>query len=584
MRSVVQSGLICLSLCFAVSITSAKEVASTPAKLDLPDSVREYLAAKYFDECEPGDARIEKAVEVLQVPDAILAHIRTDDWEAGQLENFATNKLHLIVKASNGETHSIVFRDGQKRSDRKLTPERERVLRRLYSDAAFGAPEAAELVDARRKLDPTKVLEQAIAGLDDKHALDEDTLKRARENLKAAKGGGTELAIALAALGAGEHPIANRWAAVWLVSRMDKMDFDREDSALSINDLETMDARTFYEDVFYATKARLEFAWGTKCGDADFLQQVLSPRGTGEPLQRWRRHFFEALEPELRSMKDGDAGKAIDLARSAAYDFFQYEGDTTWEDFGMLTALAVHEGRCEDCSNVENCMLRAAGLPAAQAFTPWWGAGDGNHAWTVIPSIDGGKNGNGGKAVKVYLKTWDKLEDITAVNTEVMDVAIELDEAATGEKAALCVWNHEEWRVVARSKIDGHKVTFKDVGRRRSFVLCVQADDSKDRLVALVDGKQINLDNPATPDAGKEAFECEFEKACDLGEFQPDEDYTVYVHTLEGWQEVDSARVSTGAVSFTCDPSRLYRVVGAGINARPFTAKLGVDGPVLTRF
>ncbi|MCA8914040.1 MAG: hypothetical protein KDB90_01410 [Planctomycetes bacterium] len=584
MRSVVQSGLICLSLCFAVSITSAKEVDSTPAGLDLPDSVREYLAAKYFDECEPGDARIDKAVEVLQVPDAILAHIRINEWEAGQLENFATNKLHLIVTASNGETHSIVFRDGRKRSDRKLTSERERVLRRLYSDTAFGAPEAAELVDARRKLDPTRVLEQAISVLDDKHALDEDTLKRARENLKAAKDGGAELAIALSALGAGEHPIANQWAAVWLISRMDTMDFDREDSDLSVKDLQTMDARTFYENVFYATKARLDFPWGRKCEDKDFLQQVLSPRGTGEPLQRWRRHFFEALEPELRELKEGDAQKAIDLARGATYDFFQYEGDTTWEDFGMLTALAVHEGRCEDCSNVENCMLRAAGFPAAQAFTPWWGHGDGNHAWTVIPSIDGAKNGNGGKAVKVYLKTWDKLEDITAVNTDVMDVTVTLDEGVTGEKAALCVWNHDEWRVVARSKIEGRKVTFKDVGKRRDFILCVQAEASKDRLIALVAGKQVELANPAGTDAGKDAFDCELEKACDLGEFQPEEEYTVYVHTADGWKEVDSTRVSTGAISFSCDPQRLYRIVGAGINSRPFIGAKGDDGPKLTRF
>ncbi|MCB9894057.1 MAG: transglutaminase domain-containing protein [Planctomycetes bacterium] len=584
MRSVVQSGLICLLLCGLVSTAYANEADPKPTKLDLPQSVREYLASKYFDECDPDDARIDKAVEVLEVPEIILTHIRANEWERGQLENFATNKLHLLVKPASGDTRSIVFRDGRKRSDRSLTPERERVLRRLYSEAAFSAPEADELIEARRKLDPAKVLEKSIAALDDKHNLDDETLKRARENMMAAKGEGIELAVALAALGVSEHPIANQWAGVWLISRMNAMDFDREDTELSVNDLQTMDARTFYENVLYATKARLEYPWGRKCEDADFLQQVLSPRGTGEPLQRWRRHFFEALAPELRELKEGDANKAVDLARAATYDFFQYEGDTTWEDFGMLTALAVHEGRCEDCSNVENCMLRAAGLPAAQAFTPWWGAGDGNHAWTVIPSIDGGKNGNGGKAVKVYLKTWDKLEDITGVNTEVMEVNVELDEGVSGEKAALCVWNHDEWRVVARSKIEGRNVTFKDVGRRRNFVLCVQADDSTDRLVTLIEGKQVDLANPAGTEAGKDAFECELEKACDLGEFQPDEEYTVYVHTSAGWQEVDSTRVSTGAISFTCDPQRLYRVIGAGINSRPFTAKAGSDGPVLTRY
>ena len=573
-------------LILAIALLPVLLLAANPAAQDapgteLPDTVREYLASKYFDDCDPADARIDNGTEVLRVPESILVHVRQDKWETGQLENFATNKLHLLVTCANGDVRSIVFREGRKRNDRKLTPARERVLRRLYSDSAFKAPEADELRDVRRKLNPTKVLEEAIAALDEKHALDDDTLKRARENLLKAKGGGIELAMAMQALSATEHALENCWAGVWLISRLDVMDFDREESKQSVNDLQTMDARTFFENVFYATKSRNDFPWARACGDDDFLQQVLSPRGTGEPLQRWRRHFYEALEPELRELTADDAAKAIDLARSATYDFFQYEGNTTWEDFGMLTALAVHEGRCEDCSNVENCMLRAAGLPAAQAFTPWWGHGDGNHAWTVIPSVDGGKNGNGLKAVKVYLKTWDKLEDITAVNTDVLDVTLELDKGVSGEKASLCVWNHEEWRVVARSKIEGRKVTFKDVGKKRNFVLCVQAADSASRLITIVDGKVTELNNGPATEPG---FECEFEKSGDMGEFQPDEEYTVYVHDGDTWAEVESTRVATGAISFECNPGRLYRIEGKGINARPLTAAKGEDGPMLTRY
>ena len=520
------------------------------------------------------------------MPEAILSHIRENEWESGQLENFATDKLQLILTTPSGEVHSLVFRDGKKRNDRKLTPERARVLRRLYSDEAFSAPEAKPLADVRKvQLDkPSVVLEAAIKALDDKHKLDDETLQRARKNMTAARKGGAELAIALAALGATAHAVDNQWAGIWLISRLDRMGFWREEDEGSIEDLQGMDARTFYENVVYATKARLELPWGGKCSDKDFLQQVLSPRGTGEPLQRWRKHYYCALEPELKNLKEGDADKAIALARGAAYDFFQYYGDTTWEDFGMLTALAVHEGRCEDCSNVENCMLRAAGLPAAQAFTPWWGRGNGNHAWTVIPSIDGGKNGNGRKAVKVYLKTWDKLEDITAVNTTVIDLPVELDEGVKGEKAELNVWNADEWRLVARSEIEGSKVTFKDVGASLPFVLLVSAEGSTDRLLTIVDGKVNLLNNAADTKPGADVFALEFEKGCDLGEFEPDEDYVIYMQTSDGWQEVEGERPSTGGLSFQCDPHRLYRIEGAGINARPFTAKAGEDGPVVTRF
>jgi hypothetical protein len=563
------SCLALLALLVLAPSTVIRADGSAP-KTDLPAKVREYLAKTYFDDCDPADARIDKAVEVLRVPDSMLEHIRANEWEAGQLTNFATNKLHLLVKTPAGEARSIVFRDGSPRNNRALSPDRERILRRLYGDAAFSAPEAEVLKLARAdaQQDPAAILKLALARLDDKHALDEATIKRATDNLARSAGQGRELAIGLNALGRTKYPVDDTWAGLWLLSRLDVMDFDREDGKGSINDLQTMDARTFFENVSLATRARKEFPWGAKCTDSDFLQQVLSPRGTGEPLQRWRRHFFEAMEPELRELDD--AAAAINLARTAAYDFFRYEGATTWEDYGMLTALAVHEGRCEDCSNVENCMLRAAGFPAAQAFTPWWGHQDGNHAWTVIPSVDGGKHGDGAPAAKVYLKTWDKLEDITKANTAVVDVPVELDEGVTGEKAALHVWNHEEWRIVARSVIEGRKVVFKDVGCSRDFVFLVRADNSADRLVSLAGGKAELLANPELPGDGK--FKMTLATKSELGEFATSEPCKLLVSTSAGWIEVPLVREDEG-VSFSCDPHALYRFECKGIHARPFRVR-----------
>ena len=592
MRHALRFGLLAICLCLMFAPARANDAKAKPAtdakpaRPELPESVREYISTKYFEGCETTDPRIDAASEPLQVPESILEHIRQNDWEAGQLENFATDKLHLLLTTPKGDQHSMVFRDGKKRSDRKLTPERARVLRRLYSEEVFAAQEDKPLAQARmnKRLPPADLLEAVIARLDDKHKLDDEALTRARANIVAAADGGKQIALALVALQKSENADANLWAAVWLISRLDAMCFWRENEEGSIDDLESMDARTFYENVFYATKARLEFPWGRECSDTDFLQQVLSPRGTGEPLQRWRKHFYSALQPELAGIAENDAATAVALARDAAYDFFQYYGDTTWEDFGMLTALAVHEGRCEDCSNVENCMLRAAGLPAAQAFTPWWGRGNGNHAWTVIPSLDGGKNGNGGKAVKVYLKTWDKLEDITAANTDVINLPVELDDGVSAEKAELKVWNADEWRLVARSLIKKNRVEFENVGARLPFVLLVSAEGSSDRLLTIVDQKVTLLNNSLRTKNAKQAFGLEFEKSCDLGEFEPEEDYMLYVHTSAGWQEFEHERPSTGGLSFACDPGRLYRIEGAGINARPFTAKSGADGPVLTRY
>ncbi|MDC1142489.1 transglutaminase domain-containing protein [Planctomycetota bacterium] len=593
-RRIVAALTVMIAIAFAVQAQDAEpETPSKPA-LEKKDSaedeahraVREYVRKKYFTDIEASDTVIADSIERLQTPESILAHIRRETWEAGQLDRFASNKLHFILKTPTGEVRSLVFRDGKKRKDKLLTPERERILRRLYAADAFKAAEHKLLAGAREEdgLEPASVLEQAIGQIGEDRKLDPDTLKRARKNLTEAKEGGLELAIALKALGKTEDSKHSLWAGVWLISRLDKMSFRRKDKVSSIPDAKTYDAQTFFENVHYATLARRQFPWGKDCTDDDFLQHVLSPRGSGEPLQRWRRHFYSAIAPELKDKKAEDAKDVIKMVIGATYDFFQYEGDTTWEDFGMLTALAVHEGRCEDCSNVENCMLRSVGFPAAQAFTPWWGHSNGNHAWTVIPSVDGSKNGNGKKALKVFVKTWDKYVDVTAANTDVTTIEVTLDDSVSAERAAMHVWNHEEWRVIARADVKGAKAVFENVGCARNFIVKIGAEGSTDKLFRIVDGQVSEVGNPETVDVGEKAFQLALDKDWELGEFEPDEEYEVQIHTAKGWQKIEAEREQTGAVGFECDPNRLYRIVGKGIKDRPFAAS-ELDGELtITRF
>jgi hypothetical protein len=357
---------------------------------------------------------------------------------------------------------------------------------------------------------------------------------------------------------------------------MDQMSFLRAAKEGGREDLDGAGAQMFFENVGYAVRARNAFPWGREVADRDFLHQVLSPRGTNEPLQRWRRLFFEALEPEVRGLASADREKASALASACAYDFFQYEGATTWEDFGLLTALAVHEGRCEDCSNIENAMIRAVGLPAAQAFTPFWGTGDGNHAWTVVPLIDGAANGNGRGAVKVYLKTWDGLDDVTDKNAPVTAVSVETG-AEPEAPAELRVWNQEAWRVVARAAVRDGKAFFEKVGCRAEFVLLVRIPKEPDRLVRVrTDGSVFPLTNDAESGPGPVAVA--LDKACPLGEFRPDAEYRVCVHTSKGWKPLESERLATGAVGFRAAVDRLYRIEGAGISNRPFTVVQPADG------
>jgi len=562
------------TLLFALCILSF--TARAGAATAIPLSVRGYLAENYFPGVEADSPELDAAIEVLTVPPAILRHVRQLKWERGQLERFAADRLFMLVTCPDGSVRALHFRRGEVRRDRLLDASRVRVLHRLYSDAAFTAPLAPELnrwlwrgsVDARAVF-----LHAASVAARRKGAiLDAGTLRRAYANLTAPGTRTDALARALGALADSPGAEENCWAALWLLSRMDRMSFAREQRDLSVCDLQTVDAQAFYENVFYAVKARRELPWARRVPDGDFLQQVLSPRGTGEPLQRWRRHFFEALAPEVQGLGARDMDRAIAVATNAYGDYFQYEGDTTWEDFGLLTSLAVHEGRCEDMSNVLNAMLRALGIPACQAYTPWWGHCDGNHAWTWTRGF-GEVPGDGANGVKVYVKTWDGRLDVTADYTPVTTVEFATG-APDGTKAELLVWNHDDWRVIARQPAQDGRVRFEKVGCRLNFALCIRVPDEAERLADVrTDGsvRWLNLD-PAPPVVG--GFTAVLEGKNPLGELQPGADYTLERYTLDGWQQRPVERTAAGALSFTAQPDFLYRILGDGVAARPFTVEL----------
>ncbi|KAA0213421.1 transglutaminase domain-containing protein [bacterium] len=561
--------LVALALAATVSNVLAEEAKGAESAEQRPKlnaAAREYLLQEHF---KSAPQTLDGALEFLEMPPSIREHCAAEAWEKGQLEKFGVNRQFFLARCPDGKTRAFHFRGDERRNERELTPAQVRVLRRLYSDAAFTAPPPAEFARVRERgrlqgLDETLLVARArceAAGF----KLDEATLARLDRNQKADTTRRGELALALSALAECENAGELCWAALWTISRMDAMSFAREDRSLSKGDLATVEARAFFENVYYAVKARREMPWGRSVSERDFLHHVLSPRGTGEPAQRWRRQFYEALAPELKDVKD--PAEAIKLATDVVYSFFQYEGDTTWEDFGMLTALAVHEGRCEDCSNVENCMLRAVGLPACQAYTPWWGNGDGNHAWTEIPGLRKvSGDGTGGGAVKIFIKTWDGLDDVTDQYVTVT----RLEVAATGDgQASLNVFNHEQWRTLARTPVAQGKALFEKIGCRKPFALVVKVEGMPDRAFAVETDKSVR---PLLSGQAQDGlFEARFEKQCVLGEFRPDKPVKVQVWSADGWQEVSAQRVSTGAIQFMASQDCLYRLVGEGLRDRPFT-------------
>lgn len=139
-------------------------------------------------------------------------------------------------------------------------------------------------------------------------------------------------------------------------------------------------------------------------------------------------------------------------------------------------------------------------------------------------------------------------------------------------RAALCVWNHGSWCVVSHTDIVDGKALFEKVGCGREFVLNVQVAAETDRLLRVAKDATVTLlENPPSAAPGEDAFLFEFDKSCPLGEFEPDREYTLLVHTASGWKEHETERAATGAIRFLAEPDRLYRLVADGMTARPFT-------------
>jgi len=140
------------------------------------------------------------------------------------------------------------------------------------------------------------------------------------------------------------------------------------------------------DNVTLSIHARHEFPWGASLGDDLFLPYVVPPQVAQEPLENWRRPFYEELRERV---------KACSTATQAALEINRWCNEsvsyvpTSWRDMGPLTTRKVGVGRCEEEMIFYICAARSVGIPARSCYTPLWGFMDSNHAWVEVWA-DGG--------------------------------------------------------------------------------------------------------------------------------------------------------------------------------------------------
>jgi len=150
----------------------------------------------------------------------------------------------------------------------------------------------------------------------------------------------------------------------------------------SLRDLEDIEADLLLEHVEYTYLARETVMWGNRLQEDLLLSYVLPCRTWAEPIEKWRKVFYEELYPLMKSLNTPiEAAMAVN--RWAA-------GKAHFEDLPVTykTPLRTLKEGCGDCLDLSIFLVaacRSVGIPARGVFSPWMPLGhDGTHMWTEV--------------------------------------------------------------------------------------------------------------------------------------------------------------------------------------------------------
>lgn len=147
------------------------------------------------------------------------------------------------------------------------------------------------------------------------------------------------------------------------------------------------------ENIDYAFKA-WQLPWATHLSFDEFCELILPYRIGTEPLQNWRKEFYERNIWIRDSIHDKqDIIKACCMLNDRLKGKYDYRHGEL--DFypGMLDVERVEKfggGRCEDLNMYAGYCMRAVGIPIALEFTPYWSNSNyGGHSWLGVFNYTG---------------------------------------------------------------------------------------------------------------------------------------------------------------------------------------------------
>ncbi|MCC6289503.1 MAG: transglutaminase domain-containing protein [Chitinophagaceae bacterium] len=153
-------------------------------------------------------------------------------------------------------------------------------------------------------------------------------------------------------------------------------------------DVKYITADLLIENIEYAFKA-WQFPWAAHLTFAQFCELILPYRIGNEPLQHWRKTFFERYIWIADSIQcKEDIIKACSIINDRLKGKYEYKHGALDFYRGMLDVEKVEKfggGRCEDLNMYAGYCMRSVGIPVALEFTPYWANSNyGGHSWLGV--------------------------------------------------------------------------------------------------------------------------------------------------------------------------------------------------------
>lgn len=151
-------------------------------------------------------------------------------------------------------------------------------------------------------------------------------------------------------------------------------------TSMPISDISDYSFDIFYEYVKHGLFLREESLFSKDLDEDMFLNYVMHHRVNNEDINDCRSFFYDQIKDIIKDKNVEDAIKAINYW-CASQVTYQATDDRTISPMGAYKSAF---GRCGEESTFTVSVLRSAGIPAKQVYSPRWSHCDDNHAWVEV--------------------------------------------------------------------------------------------------------------------------------------------------------------------------------------------------------